>query len=177
MISIHAPRGGSDPGKAVSDRVTTQFQSTLPVGGATHGIDGNNITQIFQSTLPVGGATDTSVAVPVISAISIHAPRGGSDIIGQAGIFPRGNFNPRSPWGERHDCVIIGLFNAEFQSTLPVGGATGRGRGNPSPAADFNPRSPWGERLGGGWCRPARYFISIHAPRGGSDGLEPDSVQ
>ena len=34
-ISIHAPRGGSDPAKHGSSGHSSAFQSTLPVGGAT----------------------------------------------------------------------------------------------------------------------------------------------
>ena len=57
VISIHAPRVGSDYAPA---RVTIRrwlFQSTLPVWGATrvHSIKGEKSE--FQSTLPVWGAT------------------------------------------------------------------------------------------------------------------------
>ena len=101
----------------------------------------------FQSTLPVGGAT-RSVCYPDAYA---------------------GNFNPRSPWGERRACLQKPFNLCTFQSTLPVGGATGsqadgkqnikisihapRGGsdspivGKNSPIIYFNPRSPWGERL------------------------------
>ena len=34
-ISIHAPRGGSDPMRSLTVRSARLFQSTLPVGGAT----------------------------------------------------------------------------------------------------------------------------------------------
>ena len=56
-VSIHAPRGGSDRRRSRRLRSPRAFQSTLPVGGAT-----NNTTTLlqifeFQSTLPVGGAT------------------------------------------------------------------------------------------------------------------------
>ena len=57
---------------------------------------------IFQSTLPVGGATYESQDEYLIDNISIHAPRGGSDLRTWA----------KSP------------FIRLFQSTLPVGGAT-----------------------------------------------------
>ena len=40
----------------------------------------------FQSTLPVGGATQYRPSKPPVTAISIHAPRGGSDQ--QVGIYP-----------------------------------------------------------------------------------------
>ena len=101
-------------------------------------------------------------------AISIHAPRTGSDAVEQrtnlgAGYFnprsPHGerrlygsharrlhHFNPRSPHGERHIQMFIGFARQRFQSTLPARGAT--------------------EYLG----EPSKTLpISIHAPRTGSD--------
>ena len=56
------------------------------------------------------------------------------------------NFNPRSPWGERHCQSKRAAMAAKFQSTLPVGGATFAPAGRQRHRADFNPRSPWGER-------------------------------
>ena len=59
QISIHAPRGGSDyPGRY-------PFLSL----------------EQFQSTLPVGGATNAGDLIPIYCDISIHAPRGGSDCL------------------------------------------------------------------------------------------------
>ena len=37
------------------------------------------VVVLFQSTLPVGGATTYGLVDAVVGAISIHAPRGGSD--------------------------------------------------------------------------------------------------
>ena len=167
------------------------FQSTLPVGGATIiSCDGGAIW-LFQSTLPVGGATTSYYDVINVINISIHAPRGGSDVDGKDGIANYIDFNPRSPWGERLcQCPKCG-FQWVFQSTLPVGGATSIFSSISVPPNYFNPRSPWGERLlavlvlvcarlfqstlpvGGA---TTSYYdvinvinISIHAPRGGSD--------
>ena len=58
-ISIHAPRGGSDPPKYFDKLFKLEFQSTLPAGGAT--ADGCLYRALHE--------------------ISIHAPRGGSDRI------------------------------------------------------------------------------------------------
>ena len=58
---------------------------------------------------------------------------------------------------------------AEFQSTLPVWGATSLSCVMERKANNFNPRSPCGERPAGS-CYPQKFqFISIHAPRVGSD--------
>ena len=124
MISIHAPRAGSDPDRPAQQHQDADFnprspcgerhaqflkclrnnlfQSTLPVRGATKKIIADYLETEFQSTLPVRGATWIwAVQVPGIH-ISIHAPRAGSD-----------------PW-------VSGVWYAvnEFQSTLPVRGAT-----------------------------------------------------
>ena len=56
MISIHAPRAGSDIGCVNGLRFKP-----------------------FQSTLPVRGATDHGLFQPFHIGISIHAPRAGSD--------------------------------------------------------------------------------------------------
>ena len=103
IISIHAPRGGSDawsrvypppaafyfnPRSPWGERQHNRFpgasrelfQSTLPVGGATWRATVFGLMQLeFQSTLPVGGATTGGVPRALHRDISIHAPRGGSD--------------------------------------------------------------------------------------------------
>ena len=80
-------------------------------------------------------------------AISIHAPRMGSDSPSALPKSGFSHFNPRSPDGER----------------LPVSRFA-----MPSPS-NFNPRSPDGERLTNGGIHCLRLKISIHAPRMGSD--------
>ena len=78
------------------------FQSTLPVGGATQVVAVWTADQKrFQSTLPVGGATVVRCRRCQFWNISIHAPRGGSDLDFKWIIPMRIHFNPRSPWGER----------------------------------------------------------------------------
>ena len=78
-ISIHTPRRGSDLVNAPKTFSQTKFQSTLPVGGATHFDRAARTVVRFQSTLPVGG----------------------SDGISVGSWYLIGDFNPRSPWGER----------------------------------------------------------------------------
>ena len=168
-ISIHAPRVGSDPLEDCSPRrcphnfnprspcgerpelikairAALEFQSTLPVWGATIVLPLAPPGPEFQSTLPVWGATSPRELCP-------------------SGNF---NFNPRSPCGERPrslcSCVGAGLF----QSTLPVWGATFR--------TGFRPRgtgiSIHAPRVGSDQARYLSHYppgISIHAPRVGSD--------
>ena len=56
-ISIHAPREGSDICDFTALPFEDEFQSTLPVRGATKTSLRGNRPQGFQSTLPVRGAT------------------------------------------------------------------------------------------------------------------------
>ena len=102
-ISIHAPRGGSDSVGVMVYGRTTEFLSTLPVGGATLLSDELRTALTISIHAPRGGSDEDSGARRILTdGISIHAPRGGSDEVSMA--------NP--------------LFNALFLSTLPVGGAT-----------------------------------------------------
>ena len=55
----------------------------------------------FQSTLPARGATEDIETVQQLVRISIHAPRTGSDEDETRHAATSGNFNPRSPHGER----------------------------------------------------------------------------
>ena len=80
-ISIHAPRTGSDVCDSVLNSVDSLFQSPLPARGATAGAGIFQPARIFQSTLPARGATARDAGLDTGIIISIHAPRTGSDII------------------------------------------------------------------------------------------------
>ena len=147
IISIHAPREGSDstalsrawmksdfnPRSPRGERrcawmgwlCFTLFQSTLPARGATAPDADGDPFFLFQSTLPARGATHAPArALDGLLDISIHAPREGSDVKHSEFLISPQYFNPRSPRGERRrgrrDSVNVGLF----QSTLPARGAT-----------------------------------------------------
>ena len=146
-----------------------KFQSTLPVGGATPGNLGSFFGDPFQSTLPVGGATYQMQGTNNGTVISIHAPRGGSDDASVQRPEYLGDFNPRSPWGERHSRRLGWAWSSSFQSTLPVGGATRLTRKELAQHAAFQSTLPVG---GATSLLPLKRMwldISIHAPRGGSD--------
>ena len=145
IISIHAPRGGSDISLALRDPETMDFNPRSPWGERRLDHEWMTERELFQSTLPVGGATRPTQVNVFRFKISIHAPRGGSDsffCFAFPGLCisihaPRGGsdptgfpcismcqyFNPRSPWGERPLMLSTSLTRNYF-----------------------NPRSPWGER-------------------------------
>ena len=79
MISIHAPRTGSDAAIAWNSCVSMTISIHAPRTGSDH---------------RRGRATDSH-------HISIHAPRTGSDDEGMKGNGAKMDFNPRSPHGER----------------------------------------------------------------------------
>ena len=170
VISIHAPRTGSDDTTAPALPMLLPFQSTLPARGATAGGGVFRRARVISIHAPRTGS-DRAAGEAFFRhlQISIHAPRTGSDA---AGITPRrprlisihaprtGSdafaasfscfsfyFNPRSPHGERRAARLAVLDAFAFQSTLPARGAT---RCAP--------------------CGSGCFRISIHAPRTGSDG-------
>ena len=153
LISIHAPRTGSDLGRRRHRRAA----------GA------------FQSTLPARGATAPRVDLEALRQISIHAPRTGSDATNHGSCFPssfqstlpargatwervgmgadRTDFNPRSPHGERRGIV------------MPQGRT--RAISIHAPRTGSDPTD---------YAHDAQSSISIHAPRTGSDTAKhPDS--
>ena len=148
------------------------FQSTLPGWGATGissllrftSIDFNprspdgerlsltvvqSVGSIFQSTLPGWGATRAVVrAVPKV-AISIHAPRMGSDLAPAIRLRVPAGISIHAPrMGSDYACWLSARFHPVFQSTLPGWGAT---------VHVARVHLPQG--------------ISIHAPRMGSDNV------
>ena len=101
-ISIHAPRVGSDPRRAVYGKQPSHFNPRSPCGERPE-------------------YKDPSLESKVIS---IHAPRVGSDLRRYHLHHPRCGFQSTLPvWGATRPAVEK-LAEMEFQSTLPVWGAT-----------------------------------------------------
>ena len=122
-ISIHAPRGGSDGKNSEIKTAYSYFNPRSPWGERPE-LQSQQFGLIFISIhAPRGGSDVRRMFHPQVLSISIHAPRGGSDRMSVAWYYLSINFNPRSPWGERHGKLRC----------------TGCQR-------NFNPRSPWGER-------------------------------
>ena len=124
-----------------------------------------------------------------MECISTHAPRTGSDRFIPMRITRGGNFNPRSPHGERRTVFVMPCVVAPtFQPTLPARGATGAAlpppsaRGisthaprtgsdgacqwHPDSPVHFNPRSPHGERRARGRAHNASDDFNPRSPHG-----------
>ena len=145
VISIHAPRTGSDldcqafaeyclnfnPRSPHGERreqffpvaPTRHFNPRSPHGERHCGGKQCLANARFQSTLPARGATSFRFLFHRHRTISIHAPRTGSDDKTLEYMRVRVHFNPRSPHGER--LISVHLASSSY---------------------NFNPRSPHGER-------------------------------
>ena len=172
-ISIHAPRTGSDLTYSTSPAIRKISIHAPRTGSDTASLLATDGVITFQSTLPARGATARADGVLIVLLISIHAPRTGSD----RGLRPRdvrlAHFNPRSPHGERHIAEIIITVWVLFQSTLPARGATNWDDINKAYSEYISIHAP---RTGSDQRQmadvPQLPSISIHAPRTGSDAAE-----
>ena len=148
-ISIHASRGGSDCRVSWHTGRISYFNPRFPWGKRPSDSSVTVAFHIFQSTLPVGEATPFDTRDSLFVKISIHASRGGSDLV----IFIhrckiRSISIHASRGGSDYHSHILFCMGCLFQSTLPVGEAT-----------HFNVNIV------------SLIVISIHASRGGSDRL------
>ena len=145
-----SPHGERHDGRGGSRRWQGYFNPRSPHGERPYGQKRLlMLLWIFQSTLPARGATyEREYERGAKDAISIHAPRTGSDPTTASSkpstssdFNPRSphgerrgksntpsrrrkNFNPRSPHGERPSLMVARAIQKEFQSTLPARGAT-----------------------------------------------------
>ena len=149
--------------------LSSEFQSTHPLRGATASVLYTRFTMIISIHAPLAGCDLEQRLSKGGNKISIHAPLAGCDrSVGApacpstyfnprtpCGVRPKpkdnqcrySNFNPRTPCGVRHQLKELQLWFQEFQSTHPLRGAT---RANALPVLferNFNPRTPCGVRL------------------------------
>ena len=143
----------------------------------------------FQSTLPARGATLHRGCGARRRAISIHAPRTGSDVVEVYNVVAHNQISIHAPrtgsdgsyfqiphtmgisihaprTGSDIRMCCCRLSRKRFQSTLPARGATIRNRAVNRMVADFNPRSPHGERLHRSDVRHGRAHFNPRSPHG-----------
>ena len=169
VISIHAPRAGSDPQKLVYHRLLSYFNPRSPCGERQVLQSALKLTESISIHAPRAGSDVKIGTICSKRLISIHAPRAGSD----AGYYPfricpfisihapragsdrlagrkqrtTKRFQSTLPVrGATRKPTSRRRRRVKFQSTLPVRGATAGGFGGSSADGDFNPRSPCGER-------------------------------
>ena len=144
-ISIRAPHAGSDKGTGISMPVGMIFQSALPMRGATKPSRDDFVRVEFQSALPMRGAT------------VIGNPMG-----------QRGNFNPRSPCGER----LVNLHatdSLDISIRAPLAGSDLIKARSYDPKGEFQSALPLRGATAASVRRAKLLVISIRAPLAGSD--------
>ena len=149
IISIHAPRTGSD---RRSGRTTTRrrvFQSTLPARGATGRVRQKSPSRKNFNPRSPHGERPICISFPICSAVfQSTLPARGATVVEDAPHCQRYDFNPRSPHGER----LLGNADALLDVRISI-------------------HAP---RTGSDWMvNFVRHnlCISIHAPRTGSDAF------
>ena len=148
VISIHAPRTGSDgvatEGYPLRNGISIHAPRT---GSDDRWMDNDYDQHPFQSTLPARGATRRPTRTATSGRpISIHAPRTGSDSPAPAALRPSLYFNPRSPHGERPLIDSRPAAERNFNPRSPHGERQGTAENPETSPKNFNPRSPHGER-------------------------------
>ena len=150
----------------------------------------------FQSTLPVRGATlRRNISYENLTNFNPRSPCGERHQLVQIYVGFHQNFNPRSPCGERLVYRQATTRPNHFNPRSPCGERQQEAPREGKSPPDFNPRSPCGERrliafisspvLKFQSTLPVRgatelcrfgercSYISIHAPRAGSDRAVP----
>ena len=171
-ISIHASHTGCDFRQHKLRRPASDFNPRIPYGMRQGCLLTSSETRLFQSTHPIRDATracldacgfDSVISIHAshtgcdvvwielyvqFDVISIHASHTGCDMAWWPCFFVSANFNPRIPYGMRHQ-----------------GQCTGRLR-----HCNFNPRIPYGMRHATFYCFCShQVLISIHASHTGCD--------
>ena len=154
-----------------AERGTCEFQSTLPMRGATHfPLAEWGCLWDFNPHSPCGERRRYDHPFVLFACISIHTPHAGSDWPWPRRGILRNNFNPHSPCGERRHPLPILKTGYNFNPHSPCG----ERHATPAQittALDFNPHSPCGERRITFGAMQREQDISIHTPHAGSDRL------
>ena len=148
LISIHAPRAGSDEGNERGKSQPHKISIHAPRAGSDAGrLIISPVPAVFQSTLPVRGATCAGVKpIPQARRISIHAPRAGSDGGCRCAIARPPGFQSTLPVRGATTLPEKGDTHDEISIHAPRAGSDGAAGGLSWADNHFNPRSPCGER-------------------------------
>ena len=147
LISIHAPRAGSDNIPVLSALEHGNFNPRSPCGERRHN-GGMQILPVHISIHAPRAGSDRGRGHPLPdTGISIHAPRAGSDNPPPPQASRKNRFQSTLPVRGATDKGNNVEQQMIFQSTLPVRGATTSVQLERNIPDNFNPRSPGGERL------------------------------
>ena len=147
------------------------FQSTLPARGATTFASQRvQAASYFNPRSPHGERPCTLADVVRGTAISIHAPRTGSDGPPGRTTALRSDFNPRSPHGERRRFQICSPPLGAISIHAPRTGSDAERQSTAYPQTIISIHAPrTGSDLAIATGQKVTVAISIHAPRTGSD--------
>ena len=120
-ISIHAPHAGSDSFHVSIIFLIYDFNPRSPCGERPRCTVKAKGPREFQSTLPMRGATENPDYELTYNFISIHAPHAGSDPCRRVLESPANDFNPRSPCGERLLVIQKPSHTDNFNPRSPCG--------------------------------------------------------
>ena len=168
VISIHAPRTGSDITPPAACYQVADFNPRSPHGERR----ARRHTQFlwaknFNPRSPHGERLETAASCPPARNFNPRSPHGERLLfIGQTGFIH--NFNPRSPHGERLPTCVAVSSATPFQSTLPARGAT-TSSFCVLHSSRFQSTLPARGATAGVVGAGVASAISIHAPRTGSD--------
>ena len=137
---------GSDPA-GIHLPTSSAFQSTLPGWGAT-------TADFYRPEVPaisihaprMGSDSESFDKRAVFADISIHAPRMGSDRERRTARTGSTHFNPRSPDGERRSSACSSESSSPYFNPRSPDGERRVTLSRVIGVSNFNPRSPDGER-------------------------------
>ena len=168
MISIHAPRVGSDRHNSRDHQSPVHFNPRSPRGERPSLTGSSPFRCNFNPRSPRGERRDTEYWVCLCFKFQSTLPAWGATISAGSTNASCPDFNPRSPRGERHVSSPIASAALIFQSTLPAWGATAKTATRNANTAFQSTLPAWGATLAA-FMDSVVLMISIHAPRVGSD--------
>ena len=171
VISIHAPRTGSDAAATRRNHFRRYFNPRSPHGERPDVVPTEDEEQDFNPRSPHGERRDAVARLDDDEKFQSTLPARGATLPPWKRHESRRNFNPRSPHGERLLWHYRSPHRLGFQSTLPARGATRHCIPSASTRRRFQSTLP--ARGATSQRRTAALYcgISIHAPRTGSDQL------
>ena len=169
-ISTHAPRTGSDFDLFFAHAVNGRFQPTLPARGATD-INASAIVHERISTHAPRTGSDvlSDKSYQYTTAISTHAPRTGSDRYHFFRRLSNVISTPAPRTGSDEDETRHAATSGNFNPRSPHGERRGRGRAPRRPRGISTHAPRTGSDGGLFIFFTSLYKISTHAPRTGSD--------